>query len=251
MNIYLKSQEEIKIMKTGGEKLSRVLEKLIKVTKPGVKLIEIEKLAWDLLIKSGGKPSFAYVPGYKWATCININEGIVHGMPSKRAIKDGDVVSIDIGLLYRGFNTDMCRTIQVGKKDKKTSEFLETGQKALKRAIEKARVGKRIGNISKAIQTTIEEAGYCSMRNLTGHGVGKKLHEPPPIPCFLDKKIEETPLLKKGMTLAIEIIYAAGSFENKTDKDGWTILMSDGKISAVFEKTIAVNGGGSLILTDF
>jgi len=251
MNIPLKTSEEIRIMRQGGEKLSQILEKLVRFTRPGVKLIEIEKLAWSLIEKTGGKPGFALVPGYNWATCININDGIVHGIPDQKEIKDGDVVSIDIGIFYKGLNTDMCRSFQVGKKDPGTDKFLKTGKKALKQAIKQAKVGNRIGHISKAIQDTIEGAGFTCIRNLTGHGVGKKLHEPPQIPCFLDKKIKETPLIEKGMTLAIEVIYALGSHTNYTKIDNWTIATSDGKISTVFEKTIAVINDGSLILTDF
>lgn len=259
MKIPLKSPEEIEIMQEGGKKLSRILRELIKMAKPGVKLADIEKKAQHLIKKAGGEPSFTRVPNYKWATCINVNDGIVHGIPDETKIKQGDVVSIDIGLLYKGFNTDMCQTLCVQDKryeikDKKyegKEKFLKTGKKALEDAIGQAKVGNRVGHISQAIQRRIEDAGYSCIRNLTGHGIGKKLHEPPQIPCFLNKKIKETSLLENGTTLAIEVIYAIGDCTNYTKMDGWTIAASNGKIATVFEKTIAVTNDGSLILTEF
>jgi len=257
MKIPLKSPEEIKIMQEGGRKLSTTLRQLVKMAEPGVRLADIEKKAQGLIKKTGGEPSFARVAGYKWTTCINVNDGVVHGIPDETEIKEGDIVSIDIGLYYKGFNTDMCRT-RIAQPPATSHQlpanirkFLETGKKALEEAIKQARVGNRVGHISKAIQERIEGSGYSSVRNLTGHGVGKKLHEPPQIPCFLDREIEDTPLLKEGMILAIEVIYAMGKPANYTKIDGWTIATSDGKISAVFEKTIGVTNDGPLILTPF
>jgi len=198
MKIPLKSPEEIKIMQEGGRKLSAVLRQLVEMAKPGVTLADVEKRAQDLIKKTGGVPGFARVAGYKWATCINVNDGIVHGIPDETEIKEGDVVSVDIGLFYKGLNTDTCRTVyaqSLSQKPKAKSQkhedinlFLKTGKQALEEAIKQAKVGNRVGHISRAIQKRIEGAGYSSVRNLTGHGVGKKLHEPPQIPCFLDKK---------------------------------------------------------------
>ncbi|NMB56961.1 type I methionyl aminopeptidase [Candidatus Beckwithbacteria bacterium] len=256
MKIDLKKPEQIEKMKTGGEKLASILFALIAEVKIGDKLIEIEKKAWEGIEKQGGKPGFSLVDGYHWATCININEGIVHGIPTERVLEAGDIVSIDIGMFYKGFHTDMSYTFKLPgenkleKNEQEITHFLAVGKQALEESLQQIRPGQRIGHISQKMQTIIEGNGYSCMRNLTGHGIGRKLHEYPPVPCFLNMPIEETLVLREGMTLAIEVLYAQGGWQNKTDeKDGWTIRTADGKISAVFEKTIAVSGDGCLILT--
>lgn len=257
MKIPLKSPEEIALIFKGGQKLKKVLDKALNLVSPGVKLNEIEAFVWKEIEKEGGEPAFAKVPGYKWATCININDGIVHGIPGDYEVKDGDIVSVDVGILYKGWNTDMCRTLcvrtQTSKRKTQSYEskerFLKTGERALQEAINQVKPGNRIGHISQTIQKAVENAGYNCLQTLTGHGVGKELHEPPQIPCFLDKDISLTPMIKMGMVLAIEVIYTMGSPEKITDNDGWTIRMKDGKISAVFEKTIAVVDDGYLVCT--
>lgn len=267
-DIYLKSDKEIKIMQEGGQKLSDILIKLIELTNVGVNLLDIEKKAVQLIKQTGGQPSFKKVPGYYWATCININEGVVHGIPKDYKIRDGDVVTIDTGLYYKGFNTDTSWTICVKSQKfhqrggqapvksqnyKEKELFLAAGRKALREAIKQVKPGKpgnRIGHISAKIQQIIEQTGYYCVRSLTGHGVGFKLHEGPAIPCFLEGKINETPLIKKGMTLAIEVIYTTGSPDLVIDpKDKWTIRTKNGKIAAVFEESIAVLNNGPLVLT--
>lgn len=251
MTKLVKSSKEIQIIKEGGEKLSSIFEKLIQLLKPGVNLLDIEEKAKALIKQTGGKPAFSQVPTYKWATCLNINDVIVHGVPEDYLIKSGDVINLDIGLYYKGFNTDMSGTVYINsqkefKNNKKRyftiKKFLDVGKKALKEAKKQAKVGNRVGDISQTIEKVIEGAGYSCARNLTGHGIGKKLHEPPNIPCFLKDKIEKTPLLKNGMVLAIEVIYTIGKPDLVVDpKDKWTIRTKDGKISAVFEETIAIN----------
>lgn len=256
MKIDLKIPREIKIMQKGGKLLSGILKQLCQQAKPGVNLLEIEKKARHLIKKTGGKPSFKMVKSYQWATCLNINEGVVHGVPKDYSLKPGDLLTIDVGLFYKGFHTDSSCTIKVKsprrtslrgrqkakvKSNKKVDNFLKTGRKALKEAIKVAIPGNHVGHISAKIQEIIEGAGYVCIRTLTGHGIGKKLHEPPLIPCFLKEEIRETPKLKKGMTLAIEVIYAEGSPNVVTDKkDGWTVKTDDGKIAAVFEESIVV-----------
>lgn len=263
MNISIKSSKEIQIMKQGGEKLSQILTNLIQSIKPGTNLLEIEKRALQLIKVAGGEPAFARVPGYHWATCLNINEEIVHGIPKDYQIREGDVVNVDIGLYYQEFNTDMSTTIKVQnstclparqelkvQSDKEIDLFLATGRRALEEAKKQAIPGNRVGHISKKIQEIIESAGFNCARNLTGHGIGKKLHEPPAIPCLLDRKLSETPLLKEGMTLAIEVIYTQGKPDLIVGPDRWTIKTKDGKISAVFEETIAVTKNEPLVLTE-
>ncbi|NMC35603.1 type I methionyl aminopeptidase [Candidatus Beckwithbacteria bacterium] len=251
MKADLKTKAEIEAMRECGYKLSSVLERLIPFSTTGKTLLEIENLAQKLIAEEGGKAGFAMVPGYDWATCININDGIVHGIPNQYQLRPEDVVSIDIGMYYKGFHTDMSTTFQVEPQhNKEIDHFLQTGQKALEKAIAQVKPGNRIGHISQVIEDIVEGQGYSCSRNLTGHGVGRTLHEYPQIPCILVQDIDQTPLIKAGMTLAIEVIYAQGTYQNKTSKeDGWTISTADGKIAAVFEKTIAVTDDGYLILT--
>ena len=251
MKADLKNPKEIAKMQAGGVKLAQVLAELIKSVRAGQTLMEIENQAWQLIEKQGGKPGFAMVPGYKWATCLNLNEGIVHGIPNDTVIKPQDLLTIDIGMFYQGFHTDMSYTFQVEtQKDKKVKHFLDTGKKALQAAIKQVKPGNRIGHISQAMQTIVEAQGYSCMTELTGHGIGRQLHEYPFIPCILQTDIDQTPIIKPGMTLAIEVLYAQGKADMITDpQDGWTIRTQDGKMAAVFEKTIAVIGDGCLILT--
>jgi len=262
--ISLKTPKEIALITQGGKKLKKILQKLVKITKVGISLEEIEDRAWQVIEASGGKPAFAQVPGYQWATCININQGIVHGVPNQYRIKNGDIITIDLGLLYQGWNTDMSTTFQVtegksvptsladGEKiaSSEVEKFLAVGRKALKESIAQAYSGQRFGHISQMMQKVIEKAGYTPIRSLTGHGIGRKLHEPPLIPCFLSGDLKSTPSIKTGMVFAIEVIYAMGSSETETDRgDNWTIRTKDGKIAAVFEKTIAIDDDGHLICT--
>ncbi len=238
-------------MKEGGKKLSAILVELFNFAKEGINLLELESKAVRLIKESGGEPGFMKVPNYHWATCLNINDEVVHGVPKDYFLKNKDVLNIDIGLFYKGFHTDMSGTIFISnKKDKGIEKFLETGKKALKLAEKEAKDGNRVGNISQKIQEVIEKNGYNCARNLTGHGIGRNLHEEPTIPCILNKPIDETPIFKKGMTLAIEVIYTQGEPELiMNPKDGWTIKTKDGKISAVFEETIVISKNRPVVLT--
>ncbi len=249
MQIKTKSPEEIKIMAEGGAKLGKVKKALKDKVSEGVSAYDIEQLATTLIEKSGGVPSFKKVPKYHWSTCVNVNEGLVHGIPKKEVVfKKGDVVSVDVGMYYKGFHTDTSFTKQVGS-DKETKEFLETGTKALKAAIDKARAGNRIYDISNAIDKTVSEKGYSPIKALVGHGVGRELHEEPQIPCFVFGKKLRSPEIPEGAVLAIEVMYAKGAPDVAISPDGWTILMADGKISALFEETVAITSRGPLVLT--
>ena len=248
--IYIKSKKEISDMKKGGRILAYALEKVIEAIKPGVSGNELEKIASLQIEKEGGFPSFKNVNGYHHALCLSVNDAVVHGIPGDYSLKEGDVIGIDCGVFYKGLNTDMSETVRVGEfKDDEINKFLKVGKKALLEAIVEAKEGNRIGHISKKIQEIIEESGYSVVRTLVGHGVGRDLHEEPEIPGFLDKKVENTPLLKEGMTLAIEVIYNMGKSDVNRGPDGWTIKTKDGKISGLFERTIAVTKDGPLILT--
>ena len=255
--ISKKSQLQIEVMKKGGERLSWVLDQILKEVKPQVALWQLDKLAENLIKKQGGQPSFKMVPGYRWTTCININEGVVHGIPREYRLKENDLVSIDMGMFYPptgGFHTDMARTVLVPRTKNKIQgeerkRFLRVGEKALKKAIGMAKAGNRVGHISQAMEEVIRKAGFSPIEVLTGHGIGEKLHEEPQIPCLLSEKLEKTPLLENGMVLAVEVIYAQGEPEVVLNHDGWTIKTADGKLAGLFEDTIVIDKDKPLVLT--
>ena len=247
--IKIKTDEEIKIMAEGGAKLARVKNALAKAVAPGVSAAEIDAMAFDLIKKEGAEVSFNKVPGYHWATCINVNEGLVHGIPVKSLVfKSGDIVSVDVGVYYKGFHTDTSVTVGLDLPPEKT-KFLNIGKSALANAISKAKVGNYLYQISEAIENAIEGAGYSTIKALVGHGVGRELHEDPQVPCFVPGKVEDSPILKPGMVLAIEVMYALGRDAVEVLEDGWTIGMRDGKISALFEESVAVTNKGPKVLT--
>lgn len=249
--IDIKTKEEIEIMAYGGKILSDVLHEVLKSIKPGMTEIEADLLADRLITERGGEAAFKKVKGYRYATCISTNNVVVHGIPSEYKFKDGDLVGIDCGVFYKGFNTDMSHSVIVGKsEDKKLEKFLKIGEKALWESIDQAILGNRIGHISKTIQDIVEGEGYSIVRSLIGHGVGRTLHEDPEVPGYLAKKIEKTPLLEEGMTIAVEVIYNMGASDvSFSNNDGWTIASTDSSISGLYERTIAIQQGKPLILT--
>jgi methionyl aminopeptidase len=248
--------QKIAVMREGGQKLWTILQTLLSESQEGVSLQTIEDHAQRSIKEAGGTPSFSTVKGYSWATCLCINDQVVHGIPSPYVLRDGDVFTIDIGMVYKGFHTDTAWTkiIQNSKfKSQNLNEnqtFLNVGEETLKKAIGVAKAGNHIGDISYAIYESITEAGYSIIPSLTGHGVGKTLHEEPMIPGYLDRPIEKTPLLTPGMTIAIEIIYAMGKGSIVySNSDGWTLSTKDRSLSAVFEKSIGIVDGETLVLT--
>lgn len=246
----IKTKEEIEIMAEGGRMLSKVNKGLKVAIKTGTSAWEIEELANRLIKSEGGEPSFKKVEGYSWATCVNINDGIVHGIPKKNMVfQNGDVVSVDCGFFYKGFHTDSSLSVGI-EPDSELKEFLEVGQRALKNAIKAAIIGNRIYDISAAIETTLTASKLTPVRALVGHGVGRELHEEPQVPCFTYGRYEDSPELVEGLVLAIEVMYTKGSGDLVLDNDGWTISTSDGKISGLFEETVAVTKKGPLVLTN-
>jgi len=212
-------QMKFKSMKKAGEVSTIALKKVLDAIKPGVTLKELDKLAEETIISLGAEPEpgFKRVLDYDYTTCINVNEGIVHGIPSDYALKIGDVISVDLGAFYNGYNSDQCWTVEVATD--KEARFLSVGEKALEKAIEKATVGNRIGDISAAIQKEIESAGFSVSRDLVGHGIGKKLHESPHVPCYAS--------LNKGKKL------------------------KEGSLSAVFEHSVGITSKGPVVFTKF
>jgi methionyl aminopeptidase len=247
--ISIKSDSEIKIMAEGGAKLGRVKNALAAAVKEGVTAADIEALAVKLIKEEGAEISFNKVPGYHWATCINVNDGLVHGIPvSSLIFKKGDIVKIDVGVYFKGFHSDTSISVGIDLSPE-NRRFLNTGRETLDKAIKQARAGNHIFDISKAIEDSIEGAGYTTIKALVGHGVGRELHEDPQIPCFVPGRIEDSPLIKKNMVLAIEVMYAMESDKVEQLEDGWTIAMRDGKISGLFEDTVAVTDNGPKVLT--
>jgi methionyl aminopeptidase len=245
----IKTPEEVQIMAEGGAKLRRVKKELMKHVKVGVSAAEIDDLAEKLILDEGAVPSFKMVPGYHWTTCINVNDGIVHGIPKKELVfKEDDIVSVDVGLFYKGFHADTSMSTYLGK-DKEKIKFLDCGRKALKECIKTAKKGKKIGDISAIMEATLESCGYKPVRALVGHGVGRELHEAPAVPCFVSGSRDERVELVPGLVIAIEVMYAAGKPDLVTDSDGWTIRTRDGKITALFEETVAITSNGPLVLT--
>jgi methionyl aminopeptidase len=247
--MQLKTKEELEIMLEGGRKLGRVKHALAKMVKVGVSAMDIEEEANKLILAEGAEVSFKKVPRYHWATCINVNDGIVHGIPKKETIfKKGDIVSVDVGLFYKGFHTDTSLTVGLDL-GPEGNHFLEVGQRALNNAIKQVKKGNRIYDISEAIDKTLKSEGLTAANGLVGHGVGRELHEGPSIPGYLDKKREATPEIQIGHALAVEVMYTTGNGEIALDDDGWTIVTRDGTISALFEETILVTEEGPIVAT--
>ncbi|MCX6811854.1 MAG: type I methionyl aminopeptidase [Candidatus Berkelbacteria bacterium] len=241
------SKKEILILKEGGKKLAQIVKILGNNIQEKKSAIDVDKLAYDLMIKEGGKPSFLNHEGFPSSTCISINDEVVHSAPTKEKFRQGDIVGIDAGLLYKGLHTDMAVTVPVGNIDKKTLFFLDTAKGALEKAIEVAKPGNTIGHLGEVIQKFVEERKFSIVRELSGHGVGSKLHEEPTIPNFGVKGKGE--VLKPGMVLAIEPIINMGSREVETAIDGWRVKTKDSSLSAHFEHTIVITENGNEILT--
>lgn len=235
-------------MRESGRINAKALRRVLESVKVGVTGLELEEVAKTEIIKNGGILAFPTEPGYKWATCITINEQVVHGIPTNREIKEGDVVSIDVGAIFKDWYTDTAWTVLVGK-DSEKERFLSAGEEALWLGIKQAVEGKRIGDIGYAIQSKVEGSGYSVVRSLIGHGVGKALHEDPEIPGY--GKPGTGLVLKTGMTLAIEVIYNQGGPEVVLGKDNWTISSADGSLGGLFEMTVIVGKEKPEVLTDF
>lgn len=249
-----KSPGELAVMAEGGRKLGTILDALLMEAVPGTALTKIEESAQKMIAATGGTPSFMTVNGYHWATCLCVNDEVVHGIPTGYVLKDGDVLTIDIGLLYKGFHTDTAWTKIVGTPPgtgDRIRKFLETGERTLGAAITAAKAGNRVWNISETIEQGIKNAGYDVVVTLVGHGVGRELHEPPQIPGVRRGAEYQSPILLPGMTIAIEVIYAEGRGDVVyANEDGWTISTKDGSLSAVFEHTVQITESLPLVLTD-
>jgi methionyl aminopeptidase len=247
--IVLKSSEEVKKMMKAGTIVGEVLGSIKKMIQTGITTKEIDIFAEEHIKALGGKPAFKGYRGYPASICASINNEVVHGIPSSRKLKDGDIVSIDLGVYYEGFFGDSAFTAPVGKIDQEAERLLRITEEALILGIDNAVVGKRVSDISHAIQRHAEENGLSVVRTFVGHGIGRELHEEPQIPNYGEPG--KGPRLKEGMTLAIEPMVNQGTYEVQILADGWTAVTADGKKSAHFEHTVLVTSGSPEILTKF
>ena len=249
--INLKTNQEIEIMKEGGSILAKVVKELMPQIEVGMTTQEVDKRADKLIASHGAEASFKTVQGYSWATCLPVNAQAVHTPPSKYKLKQGDILTVDIGVFYKGFHTDYATTVFIGDGiDQKKQQFLKVGKETLDLAIEKVKEGDHLGTIAHFIEETIESNGYYILKDLTGHGIGKKLHEDPYVLNYVDRPIEKTYKIRNGLTIAVEIIYSMGSEEIAYEKNNdWSIVSKDFSLSACFEKSIAVQEGKTFILT--
>lgn len=245
--IILKSKYEIQLIKSSCEIVGCVIEELKKHIAPGITLKQLETIARDLILRRGGIPAFLGYRGFPGNICTSVNQTVVHGIPDGRKLKDGDIVSIDIGVKKNGYYGDAATTIGVGNISNKARNIIDVTKKALGIGLDKARPGNRLSDISHAIQTFVESKGYGVVRDFVGHGIGSSLHEDPQIPNFGEP--DRGPKLKPGMTFAIEPMVNEGSWEVEVQKDGWTVLTKDRKLSAHFEHVVVITEGSPEILT--
>ena len=245
--IVLRSMQEIESMRHAGSILAEALKKIRLAAKAGVETAQLDRIARKEIIDRGGYPAFKDYRGYPANICVSINDEVVHGIPSKRKIKDGDIVSVDVGVKFGEYFADAAETIAVGNISDAARRLVEATEKALYVGIENAQPGKRVSDISSAIQEYVESQGFSVVRALVGHGIGTKIHEEPEVPNY--GRHGTGPRLEAGMVLAIEPMVNAGSFEVETLEDGWTTVTKDRKLSAHFEHTVAITENGPEILT--
>jgi len=247
--ITLKSEEELSYLRAAGQIVADVLAELreVIITNPGITTKELDHLAESLIIRQGATPAFKGYRGFPCCLCTSVNEQVVHGIPGDYKLQHGDIISLDLGVKLNGYYGDAAITVTVGKISGEVNKLLEVTEDALYKGIKQAKVGNRLSDISYAIQSHVEKNSFSVVRALVGHGIGRDLHEDPPIPNF--GKPHQGPKLKKGMTLAIEPMVNMGSFEVKITEDNWTVVTKDGKPSAHFEHTIAVRENKPEILT--
>jgi methionyl aminopeptidase len=245
--VILKSPEEIEKLRKSNRIVAEVLRDIVDRVKPGVTTSELDRLSGELAEKKGAKPAFKGYRGYPYALCTSVNAEVVHGMPSDRRLKEGDILSIDFGVDYKGYFGDAAVTVPVGAVSDDALRLMRITEESLYKAIEVAKVGNRLGDISGAVQSHVEAAGYAVVRDFVGHGIGRMLHEEPQVPNYgiRGRGIE----LKAGMVLAIEPMVNEGTYKVRVLSNGWTVVTQDGKLSAHFEHSVAITQNGPEILS--
>ncbi|MGH7830522.1 MAG: type I methionyl aminopeptidase [Candidatus Binatia bacterium] len=249
--IQLKSPREIEILRRANVIVAEVLDELKGKMAPGVTTLELDALAEELTYKKKARPAFK---GYTLAgrvypnsLCISVNDEIVHGIPSDRALRPGDIVGLDFGVIYDGFYGDSAVTVGVGDVTDTAERLMQVTEEALYRGIDEMKEGGRIGDLSAAVQKTVEAAGFSVVRDFVGHGIGKNLHEEPPVPNYGEP--DRGPRLKEGMVLAIEPMVTAGGYAVRLKEDGWTAVTADGSLAAHFEHSVAITKNGPYVLS--
>jgi methionyl aminopeptidase len=245
--IELKTQREIEIIKNNGEILAKTLRLVKENIRPGIQSRELDRLAEEFIKKQGAYPAFKGYRGFPSSICVSIDDEVVHGIPGERFLREGQIVSVDIGVFKDGYYADAARTFPVGEIPEASRRLIEITRQALEKALGSVREGGHLSDISYAVQSFVEENGYSVVRDLVGHGIGKRMHEEPQIPNF--GAPGQGVVLKRGMVLAIEPMVNAGSFEIDTRDDNWTVVTRDGSLSAHFEHTVAVTDNGTEVLT--
>ena len=251
--ILLKGPEEIALIRRAGQIVAEVLALVAAAARPETTTEELDRMAEELTLKRGARPAFkGYKPGpqaaYPKSLCVAINDEIVHGIPSGRKLKTGDIVGLDYGVVYRGYYADAARTVAVGAVSERAARLIAVAQQALYAGIEQARVGNRVSDISLAVQRAVENAGFSVVEEFAGHGIGRSLHEEPQIPNYFRPGMAN-PRLKEGMVLAIEPMVNEGTPALKILRDGWSAVTADGKLSAHFEHSVAITAQGPEILS--
>ena len=247
--IYLKTDEEIELLRAANQIVARTLAEVAKVIAPGVTTLKLDTIAEEYIRSQGAVPGFKGYGGFPGTLCVSVNENVVHGIPSNYALREGDIVSVDCGAVKDGYNGDSTYTFCVGEVDEEVKRLLRTTKESLYIGIEHAVEGNRIGDIGHAIQEYCEKRGYGVVREMCGHGVGRKLHEDPDVPNYGRKGTG--PLIKNGMVIAIEPMINMGSKNIVIERDGWTTRTKDRKPSAHYEHTIAIHHGKPDILSSF
>lgn len=247
--IFLKTDEEIELMREANRLVGMTLGEVAKHIAPGIKTIKLNQIAEEFIRSHGAIPSFLGYNGFPYSLCISVNENVVHGFPSEYELREGDIISVDCGTEKNGFCGDSAYTFCVGEVADDVKALLRTTKESLYKGIEKAVEGNRVGDIGEAVQTYCEKRGYSVVRELVGHGIGRKMHESPEVPNYGRHGVG--PLLKKGMCIAIEPMINMGSKNVVFEKDGWTVRTKDRKPSAHFEHTITIRQGKADILSTF
>ena len=245
--IPLKSKEDLEMMGKAGKILARIMQNLQKFKNAGISTRQINQLAEELVRQQNVIPAFKGYKGFPATTCTSVNEEIVHGIPNERILKEGDIISLDLGINYKGYFSDIAVTLAVGRVNSRIKKLIEVTQKALSEGIRYTQIDNHVSDISYAIQNYVEKYGFSVVRQFVGHGIGKNLHEEPEVPNF--GRPHQGPLLKKGMVLAIEPMVNMGTWESEILDNGWTAVTKDNMPSAHFEHTVAVTENGPEILT--
>ncbi|MBQ9912513.1 MAG: type I methionyl aminopeptidase [Firmicutes bacterium] len=246
--IVIKNQHEIDLMIKAGEVTAEILKELPSVIKPGMSTKELDQWIEDFILRNDMKPAFKGYGGFPATACISVNEEIIHGIPSKKKIlKEGDIVSVDLGTIYKDYYSDAARTYPVGKISDECAKLIKVAEESFFEGLRFCKKGYRLGDVSHAIQSYIEAAGFSVIRDYTGHGVGRDLHEDPPVPNY--GKAGHGPKLVPGMTLAIEPMIAAGDWDVDVLDNDWTVVMSDGSMCAHYENSIVITEGEPILLT--